>query len=532
MTRTQALGSAACLWLLAATAQADTLPIVADAQTNSAAPRQRVGAAPLVGIRGGFPGATLTGYARFDLSALPALAPANVEKATLRLWVTALPAGGEIDVVPILGPWTERTIDAAGAPPVGPAIASLTVRPSDVKTYVSVDVTSLVRDWVGGTLDNNGLALRATPAGRVSVQFDAKENTTSSHASEIEVVLASYGPKGDPGAEGSPGAKGDKGDKGDTGKVGPRGIEGPPGPQGPAGPATPNPMQIATLRWYAMSTSDRDLGSLYAVDLAFDGVHMWITDEQDVGKVTKVRACDGNFEGQFAIGGRATGIAYDGVYMWVAQHDWQTGAGTVRAVSGSGGVNGRTYSTGSYPTKVAFDGTYVWVTNHGSNTVTRVKADYALAADTFATGAAPSGMAFDGTYLWIANQGDNTVMRLRQDGSAAGTFPVGASPVGVVFDGANIWVSNSQDNTVTKLRASDGESLGAFGVGSVPLGLVFDGTTIWVANSGSGTLTKLRASDGATLATLSVSGHPTNMAFDGVHVWQVTLSPPGSVTKR
>jgi DNA-binding beta-propeller fold protein YncE len=519
MTRIQALGAAAGL-LLATTAAADTLPIKADAQTNSVAPRQRAGAAAVMGVRGGFPGATLTGYARFDLAALPALASADVEKATLRLWVAALPTGGEIDVVPVLGPWAEPTIDAAGAPPVGPAIATFSLQPSNLKTYVSVDVTSLVRDWVGGTLDNYGLALRATPAGRVWVQFDSKESVTSSHPAEIEVALTSAGPKGDTGdtgaqgpqgeqgpqgLQGAPGLPGPPGPKGDRGDPGPPGTDGTPGAQGTSGPSA---MSIATLRWYAFNGNDRDLGNSFSVDLAFDGVHMWITDADDVGHVFKVRAHDSHFESQqFTLNGRGSGLAYDGSCMWVASYDWASGAGTVRRVCDS---LGDSYPTGNTPTKVAFDGNYVWVTNRGSNTVTRVDAfNGGRPAETFPTGTAPGGLAFDGTYVWIANRNDNTVMRLQpNDGKLAGIFAVGAAPEGLVFDGANIWVSNSQDDTVTKLRASDGVTLGTFPVGSEPSGLVFDGTYVWVASSGSNALMKLRASD-------------------GVHVWQVTRGNPG-----
>ena len=80
-------------------AGADTLPVVADSQTNSVAPSQKGGTAPLVFIRGGAAGAIFNGFARFDLSALPTLPPgSNVEKATLRLWVNMLTLEGSVEM--------------------------------------------------------------------------------------------------------------------------------------------------------------------------------------------------------------------------------------------------------------------------------------------------------------------------------------------------------------------------------------------------------------------------------------------------
>jgi len=102
---------------------------------------------------------------------------------------------------------------------------------------------------------------------------------------------------------------------------------------------------------------------------------------------------------------------------------------------------------------------------------------------TFGVGNGPTLMAFDGANMWIVNHGSDSVTRLRaSDGSILGTFSVGSQPWGVAYDGSNIWVANEGSNNVTKLRARDGANMGTFTVGNAPVGVAFDGANIWVVN--------------------------------------------------
>lgn len=219
-----------------AVAGADTLPVVADshvsaAQASTGEDRDAPGSAPLVRVRyqpAGPVSGELSGYARFDLSALPEIPPGSgIEAATLRVWVDAVTIPGDLNIAPVLAAWDERTISLAGAPPIGQAVSTLSVGDSDAQRYLSVDVTALVRQWASGTLENHGLALMGSPDGVVDVQFDSKENTATSHPMEIEVVITSVGPQGPRGFTGPQGAPGIQG---------PQGVQGPQGPQGPAGP--------------------------------------------------------------------------------------------------------------------------------------------------------------------------------------------------------------------------------------------------------------------------------------------------------
>jgi hypothetical protein len=71
-------------------------------------------------------------------------------------------------------------------------------------------------------------------AAGVSVEFDSKENATTSHEPELEITLRATGAAGPPGPPGPPGPAGERGP---AGPPGPSGAVGPVGPAGPAGPS-------------------------------------------------------------------------------------------------------------------------------------------------------------------------------------------------------------------------------------------------------------------------------------------------------
>ena len=180
------------------------------------------------------------------------------------------------------------------------------------------------------------------------------------------------------------------------------------------------------------------------------------------------------------------------------------------------------FQVGNSPVAIAFDGANIWVSNHGDNTVTKLRASDGSNLGTFAVGPNPSTVAFDGANIWVANYGGSTVTKLRaSDGALIDTITVGSNPRGLSFDGANLWVSNYGSGTITKLRANDGVILGTTNGVSVPAGMAYDGSNIWVARDlGFGSVTKVRASDGVVLDTFSTSaGFPREVAFDGANIW-------------
>jgi len=233
----RAVGAHLLASALAATVQAETLVVSADAQTRSRPARARCGVGQGIAVRNDGPGDEARGYVRFDLS--PLAEGASVDKAVLRLFVSDVDRDGTILVAPALEAWSEATLTAEDAPPLGATVVSFGVARSDRSHFVSVDVTPLVQGWLSGGQANDGLALIGSDDAPVAAAFDSKENVLTSHAPELEVALAPVGggPPGEPGPPGPEGVAGPIGPAGAEGAAGPPGARGPQGPQGPPGTA-------------------------------------------------------------------------------------------------------------------------------------------------------------------------------------------------------------------------------------------------------------------------------------------------------
>ncbi|MDX6461754.1 MAG: hypothetical protein QOE55_5451, partial [Acidobacteriaceae bacterium] len=188
-------------------------------------------------------------YIRFDLSkALPLSSQTYpiqsnmVVKATVKLYLTAVTAGGTVDALEVAGPWCERTgesscpstggityntrpvdgIQIAGSSSVTgvPSIPiSTTIVANSYTTgqYVTLDVTQAVKDWIdyangAGGHPNYGIVLKPSSGSSVSATFESKESTTTSHDASLHIVLS--GPQGIQGSIGATGAVGPVGPAG------------------------------------------------------------------------------------------------------------------------------------------------------------------------------------------------------------------------------------------------------------------------------------------------------------------------------
>jgi hypothetical protein len=203
-----------------------------------------------IGINvGGSPTAS-QGLIQFDLSSLPPGTTASqISKATLVLFVNAVPAAGTMNVDTASGAWTELGVNGTNQPTAGSAVAT-GISISTAHEYITIDATAAVQAWVAGTTPNNGFLLLAS--GSLVATFDSKETTLTSHPATLSVVLSGTGlpgptgPTGGVGPAGATGATG-AGAPGPTGPMGATGNPGPPGPtgatgagvQGPTGPMGP-----------------------------------------------------------------------------------------------------------------------------------------------------------------------------------------------------------------------------------------------------------------------------------------------------
>src|SRR5437870_5461298 len=168
------------------------LPVTDDTYVSSAAPTTNNGNSPSLVVQKSSNGTTLI---RLDLSQLTAAGVSNtaVSKATLKLYTSAVTGQGTFDLYRIDSSWAEGTVTYNTSPAMALITAGAAACPgvqcvNTASKYVQVDITSLVQDWLAGGHANNGLALKPN-ATTISVTFEGKESTTTSHAPELDVVL-------------------------------------------------------------------------------------------------------------------------------------------------------------------------------------------------------------------------------------------------------------------------------------------------------------------------------------------------------
>jgi hypothetical protein len=123
----------------------------------------------------------------FDLSALPATNAAQVRYARLRLFCPKVTAAGSgLAVHVVSSSWDEATPGPEPRHVYSPT-AQIEGLALATKRFASVDVTAAVRDWIDGTIDNEGFAIMALDGARL--QIGAKEGTANGYPAELEIEL-------------------------------------------------------------------------------------------------------------------------------------------------------------------------------------------------------------------------------------------------------------------------------------------------------------------------------------------------------
>ena len=224
-------------------ANATELPVLADASVSSARATANLGYLSNLYIGNG----NIT-FIQFGLSGLPAgITASQVSTATVTVFVNRIYAPGAITVAPVTSAWTESAVTYAAMPTTGAVITSFT--PAVSGTYVTIDITSLVQNWITTPATDFGIALSSTAG---NILLDSKENDQTGHAATLDVTITStgatgpQGPIGPQGIQGINGANGATGATGALGPIGPQGVPGAIGAIGPIGPAGANGADGAT----------------------------------------------------------------------------------------------------------------------------------------------------------------------------------------------------------------------------------------------------------------------------------------------
>ena len=180
-------------------------------------------------------------YIQFNLTVFPAnLTPAQIQKATLVLWVENGGNPGTVSVCQVSSAWFADTITGANAPScTNTPMYSFSVSTAQLRqgSFVEVDITPMVQSWYNG-IPNYGILLApgaTAVAGNngVNIQFASME-ANSGYPPVLDLVLQNQGPQG---VQGPTGPAGLTGLTGATGPQGPAGLAGPQGPTGGIGPA-------------------------------------------------------------------------------------------------------------------------------------------------------------------------------------------------------------------------------------------------------------------------------------------------------
>ncbi len=172
------------------------LTVTDDTYVSGAAPTTANGSVGSLVVQGSTTGKPSYSYIRFDLTSLGAVSGAQVQKATLRLYVSAVTVAGGFDVIELTSPagWVEGTLIYNTPSASSPSGTMLNVSPISVPypsgkyQYILVDVTPAVQHWLNGT-QNNGLVLKPHDTS-ISVAFASKEDTTYSHDPALNVVMS------------------------------------------------------------------------------------------------------------------------------------------------------------------------------------------------------------------------------------------------------------------------------------------------------------------------------------------------------
>lgn len=158
----------------------------------------------------------------------------------------------------------------------------------------------------------------------------------------------------------------------------------------------PNPLKVATLRWYPA-----------------------------------------NGTANFAVGSNPFGVAFHGADIWVCNSESGTGGNGTNSLTKLAANDGKVLANVTLETGcqlLAYDGANIWVTNSGG-VVYKVRASDGAVQATVSLGGFTRGVAFDGTSIWVTNWTNNTLIRLAQStGQVQGVFTVSFQPYAVIFD--------------------------------------------------------------------------------------------------
>ena len=189
--------------LAAITTHADIVQVSDDSNVllSGAYAKKNLGQAPSILIsadRGGIYG---IGYIKFDLSTLPpGTTGTDVTKAVAWIYANVVTGTGSIDVYNVTQEWSQATLLGTDILTVEHTpLANVSITKANIKTYIPIDITSLVQGWLNGTIPNDGIALYphiAAPGLAIPNLHIASKESSTTGIPMLEVNLDTTGSNG------------------------------------------------------------------------------------------------------------------------------------------------------------------------------------------------------------------------------------------------------------------------------------------------------------------------------------------------
>ncbi len=183
----------------------------------------------------------------------------------------------------------------------------------------------------------------------------------------------------------------------------------------------------------------------------------------------------------------AEALGYDGKKIWATSSNR---AWAIDRNSGKGYLSHLvSWSTHG---EMAFDGKCMWMGGEYGLTAFHTGGDYPCPGAEMGYSLPSGPVVFDGRRIWVADYYWNAIYWLdTQTGTIGDAVMVGNNPTALAFDGQILWVANGGDDTVQGIDVATGSVGPTIPTGNQPVALVHDGERIWVANAGDRTLQKI-----------------------------------------
>lgn len=176
------------------------VPVADDAMAISGNPTNNAGIHVSLNVSG-LASSIRYSYLKFDVASfVPAgTTPDDIQKAVIRLYPSVVTTAGSIAVHNVTGSWVEgkknNTAASAGeltwnikpTEEITPE-TTFAMALTDAGEFLTLDVTPLVKEWLGGppSTTNFGIVLKPASGSLVNVAFDSKENISNAHQPTLD----------------------------------------------------------------------------------------------------------------------------------------------------------------------------------------------------------------------------------------------------------------------------------------------------------------------------------------------------------